>query len=114
MTDNQLEIGDALLKYLAANGGEANKDQYPLYLSDTGYNKKEWLSVLELLVNLKLIEKFAEDDYRIMLTAKGWKASKNLKKYLRCEELKEKLKIALPIIAVIVAILTFLFTFIVK
>jgi hypothetical protein len=110
MTDWQIEIGDVLLKYLAANGGKANKDQYPSYLIDAGYNKKEWLQVLELLLYLRLIEKFGQDDYRIRLTAKGVKASVNLKRYLDRPGRIKKLKMFLLIFGALIMLLTFLFS----
>ncbi len=88
MNERQIEIGDALLKYLQSKGGSANKDQYPDYLTDSGYGVKEWHQVLELLVELDLISNYEKEDYNIRLTNNGSKASEDLNIYLM--NLKER------------------------
>ncbi len=108
MDKRTVQIGECILKFIVENKGEVNKDQYPDHLSASGYNKKEWLPVLDFLVEQKLIEKFSEDDYRIRITSKGRQASSNFNRYLLFKKVIKILKFLIPVIFGLVSLFSFL------
>jgi hypothetical protein len=88
---DRYKFADLLLRFLAENKGTKTVDQISIHFIDgLKYSLLDYFQVRDMLIELDLIEQF-NDDYRVRLTDKGWKAVKiGIKKYLKRDENKKK------------------------
>lgn len=75
MTEQQIKIADDLLKYLAANNGTANLDQWPEHMEGLGHGFQELGRVEQILVDMRLVRKSANNYHIALLEPEGSRAA---------------------------------------
>ena len=113
MDESQIKIGDAFLKYLKGlKNDSANSDQYSDLFEKLNCDKHIQDQIINFLLDHDLIKFEGKESYFLRLAPEGYKAAKNLKRYLSRPERMRILKIIeiiALVITAIVAIITYLF-----